>query len=343
MSVAGLNHDPQSSGSVRSTRGVTGRDPTCRVETKDHGVKFTLEYPGDVAHADARFLEGSMLVRISREAQDHGFEALCLADHPAPSEKWFAAGGHDGFEPTVALAYAASATTSLMLMTNLYVLPFRNPYLAAKALTTLDILSGGRLVVGVGAGYLRSEFAALGVNFGERAKLFDQHIEALRRIWLSPTVPVVGDGFGGTGEMRLQAPVQKPHPPLWIGGNSRAAIRRVVAAGQGWCPAIGSGQMASSIRTTPILDLDDLRRAVKRLRTELLRAERDPALISIQVEAPPVDVADSRSVQRFDERTGELAEIGVTHLCVHADARSVEAASDFIRGFGELIVRAGTG
>ncbi|MGY0500321.1 TIGR03619 family F420-dependent LLM class oxidoreductase [Nocardia sp. FBN12] len=301
-------------------------------------MKFTLEYPGDVAQADARFLEGVVLARISREAQDHGFETLCLADHPAPSAKWFAAGGHDSLEPAVALAYAAAATTSLTLMTNLYVLPFRNPYLAAKALTTLDILSDGRLVVGVGAGYLRSEFAALGVNFDDRAKLLDEGIDALRRIWLSPTAPVVGEGFGGTGEMRLHAPVQKPHPPLWIGGNSRAAIRRVVVSGQGWCPVIGPAQMASSIRTTSIEDLDDLRRAVGRLRTELLRVERDPAQISIQVAAPPVDIADPRSVRRFAEHADELSEIGVTHLCVHADARSVDAVSDYLCGFGELII-----
>lgn len=302
-------------------------------------MKFTLEYPGDVAGADPCFREGATLARISRKAQDHGFEALCLADHPAPSAKWFAAGGHDSFEPAVALAYAAAATASLTLMTNLYVLPFRTPYLAAKALTTLDLLSGGRLVVGVGAGYLRSEFAALGVNFDDRAALFDEAIDALRRTRLSPSTPVAGERFGGTGEMRLHAPVQKPHPPLWIGGNSRAAIRRVVTAGQGWCPVVGSEQMTSSVRTASMAGVDDLRRAVGRLRDELLRAGRDPAQISIQVEAPPVDVTDSRSVTRFVERTDELAEVGVTHLCVHADARSTDAASEFVAGFGEQIIR----
>jgi len=302
-------------------------------------VKFTLEYPGDVAGAAPCFREGAALARIGRDAEDHGFEALCLADHPAPSAKWFDAGGHDSFEPAVALAYAAAATTSLKLMTNLYVLPFRNPYLAAKALTTLDLLSGGRLVVGVGAGYLRSEFAALGVNFDDRAALFDEAIDALRRIWMSPSTPVTGDGFGGTGEVRLYGPVQQPHPPLWIGGNSRAAIRRVVTAGEGWCPVVGSEQMTSSVRTASMTGVDDLRRAVGRLRDELLRAGRDPAQISIQVEAPPVDVADSRSVMRFVERADELAEVGVTHLCVHADARSLEAASEFVAGFGEQILR----
>ncbi len=85
--------------------------------------------------------------------------------------------------------------------------------------------------------------------------------------------------------------------------------------------------------------VDDLRRAVGCLRDELLRAGRDPAQISIQVEAPPVDVADSRSVMRFVERADELAEVGVTHLCVHADARSLESASEFVAGFGEQILR----
>ena len=301
-------------------------------------MKFTLEYPGDVAGAAPCFREGATLARIAEEAQEHGFEALCLADHPAPSAKWFAGGGHDSFEPAVALAYAAAVTTSLKLMTNLYVLPFRNPYLAAKALTTLDLLSGGRLIVGVGAGYLRSEFAALGVNFDDRAALFDEAIEALRRIWHSPSTPVTGERFGGTGQMRLYGPVQKPNPPLWIGGNSRAAIRRVVTAGEGWCPVVGSEQMTSSVRTASMTGPDDLHRAVGRLRDELLRAGREPAQVAIQVEAPPVDVTDSRSVRRFVERTDELAEVGVTHLCVHADARSMDAASEFIGGFGELII-----
>ncbi|MFX1758606.1 TIGR03619 family F420-dependent LLM class oxidoreductase [Rhodococcus sp. Q1] len=306
-------------------------------------MRFTLEYPGDVAGAAPCFREGPVLARISREAQDHGFEALCLADHPAPSAKWFEAGGHDSFEPAVALAYAAAATTSLKLMTNLYVLPFRNPYLAAKALTTLDLLSGGRLVVGVGAGYLRSEFAALGVSFDDRAALFDEAIDALRHIWFSPSTPVTGERFGGTGEMRLYGPVQQPHPPLWIGGNSRAAIRRVVSAGEGWCPVIGSERMTSSVRTASMAGVEDLRRGVVRLRDELLRAERDPAQISIQVGAPPVDLADSRSVMRFVEQAGELAEVGVTHLCVHADARSMNAASEFVAGFGEQIIRPQSG
>ncbi|MBM7276967.1 TIGR03619 family F420-dependent LLM class oxidoreductase [Gordonia rubripertincta] len=302
-------------------------------------MKFTLEYPGDVPGASPLFLEGAALAQIAGHAQDLGFDALCLADHPAPSAKWFAAGGHDSFEPAVALAYAAAATTSLTLMTNLYVLPFRNPYLAAKALTTLDILSGGRLIVGVGAGYLRSEFAALGVDFDDRAALFDEAIDTLRRIWLSPSTPVAGEGFGATTRMRLHRPIQEPHPPLWIGGNSRAAIRRVVSAGQGWCPVLGPEQMTTSIRTAAMPGTGDLRRAVGRLKAELVRAGRDPVEISIQVEAPPVDVADVRSVRRFVERVDELGDVGVTHLCVHADARSVDAASEFVAAFSELVIR----
>ncbi len=306
-------------------------------------MRFTLEYPGDVHGASPSFQEGATLAQIARQAEDLGFDALCLADHPAPSQKWFAAGGHDSFEPAVALAYAAASTTSLTLMTNLYVLPFRNPYLAAKALTTLDILSGGRLVVGVGAGYLRSEFAALGVDFDNRAVLFDESIDAIRRIWQSPSTPVAGEGFGATAELRLHRPAQQPHPPLWIGGNSRAAIRRVVSAGQGWCPVLGSEQMTTSIRTPAMSSIGDLRCAVGHLRSRLSGAGRDPATISIQVEAPTIDIADGRSVRRFVERAGELADAGVTHLCVHADARSVEAASEFVSGVGELIIGNGAG
>lgn len=302
-------------------------------------MKFTLEYPSDVPHAHPSLFSGASLARISRRAEVGGFDAICLADHPAPSAKWYRNGGHDTFEPVVALAFAAAATTSLTLMTNLFVLPFRNPYLAAKQLTSLDTLSGGRLVAGVGAGYLRSEFAALGVDFDRRAALFDEAIDALCRIWTDPSTPVVGATFGGTGEMRLREPVQRPHPPVWIGGNGAAARRRVARFGSGWCPVIADPVVSEAIRTPAINGVEAFGAAVDDLGDQLERAGRSLSEIEIQVEAPAVDLEDAESVARWHRDVDRLRDAGATSLCVHADARSLAASEEFIDGYRQLIAR----
>lgn len=302
-------------------------------------MKFTLEYPSDVPGAHPSVFTGAALAQISRRAEASGFDAVSLADHPAPSAKWYRNGGHDTFEPVVALAFAAAATTSLKLMTNLLVLPFRNPYLAAKELTTLDVLSGGRLIAGVGAGYLRSEFAALGVDFARRAEIFDEAIGALCSIWRDPSTPLVGADFAAVGEMRLQRPIQRPHPPVWIGGNSAAARRRVTQFGSGWCPVIAGPGVSDAIRTPTINDVEALGNAVEALGGQLAGAGRSLSEIEIQVEAPDVDLEDAASVARWHQDVDRLREAGVTSLCVHADARSLSAAEEFIDGYRELILQ----
>lgn len=302
-------------------------------------MKFTLEYPSDVPHAHPSLFSGASLARISVRAEICGFDAVSLADHPAPSATWYRNGGHDTFEPVVALAFAAAATTSLKLMTNLLVLPFRNPYLAAKELTTLDTLSGGRLIAGVGAGYLRSEFAALGADFSRRAELFDEALGAICSIWRDPSTPFVGADFAATGEMRLQRPVQRPHPPVWIGGNSAAARRRVTQFGSGWCPVIADPGMSAAIRTSAIDGVEAFGAAVDALGDQLARAGRSLSEIEIQVEAPAVDLDDAASVARWHRDVDRLREAGASSLCVHADARSLAAAEEFIDGYRELIAR----
>ena len=145
---------------------------------------------------------------------------------PAPAAEWLATGGHHTLEPMVALSFAAAATTTVRVHTNLYVAAYRSPLLAAKSLASLDVLSGGRLVVGLGAGYLEGEFAALGVDFATRNQALDDAIALIKLAWTGE--PVHGPGASPDAEEVVvqPRPLQDPHPPLWIGGNSKAAIRR---------------------------------------------------------------------------------------------------------------------
>src|SRR5689334_25105881 len=120
------------------------------------------------------------LTRFAQVAEAAGFGGMGFTDHPAPSHKWLTAGGHDALDPFAALAFVAAVTDRLRLIPNIVVLPYRNPFLVAKAAATVDALSGGRFVLSVATGYLRSEYRSLGVDFDNRNELFDEAIAVLK-------------------------------------------------------------------------------------------------------------------------------------------------------------------
>ncbi|MCH8283798.1 MAG: LLM class flavin-dependent oxidoreductase, partial [Chloroflexi bacterium] len=122
------------------------------------------------------FVSAAGVMEVSRAAEAAGFDAVTVTDHPFPEDEWMRSGGHNALDPFVALSFAAAATTRLRLLTSIYVLPYRNPFLAAKSVASLDALSGGRVIFGIAAGYLEPEFEALGVSFDKRNELTDEAI-----------------------------------------------------------------------------------------------------------------------------------------------------------------------
>lgn len=300
-------------------------------------MKYALEYPSELPTAPDDFLQPEVLRAVAMGAEDAKFAAIALSEHPAPSVKWRRNGGHNTLDPIAALSFMAAATSRIRLMTNLYVLPFRNPYLSAKALGSLDLVSGGRLIAGVGAGYLRSEFSAVGVDIDRRAELFDEALAALRSIWIEPETPVSGGQFAAVGPVSLQPPAQRPHPPIWIGGNGAAAIRRVVEHGNGWMPIIAPPDMASTMRTAAIENTGQFGVAVRRLRQRLTDAGRDPESVDIQVVCPHTDLDDDASVRHARQTLAELAGHGATWAVVHVDGSSPQAAVEYIKAFGEAM------
>ena len=301
-------------------------------------MKYTLEYPSELPSAPDDFLQPDVIRAVATQAETAGFSAVALSEHPAPSVKWRHHGGHNTLDPIAALSFMAAATTRIRLMTNLYVLPFRNPYLSAKALGSLDLVSGGRLIAGVGAGYLRSEFAAVGVAMDRRAELLDEALGTLRSIWTEPETPVTGTDFGAVGPVWGQRPIQRPHPPIWIGGNGAAAIRRVVEHGDGWMPIIAPPGMAATMRTATIENTEQFGTAAGRLRDRLSEVGRDPWSVDIQVVCPHTDLDDAAAVRHARERLAELAEHGATWAVVHVDGASPQSALDYMRAFGELVI-----
>ena len=145
-------------------------------------MRFTFTHPMHSHPYNPELVTGSGIAAVAAAAEAAGFDGFGFTDHPAPTQRWLESGGHDALDPFVAMGYAAARTTTLRLIPNIVVLPYRNPFVVAKAGATLDLLSEGRFILGVGVGYLKREFAAVGVDFDERGHLFDEALEVIRGI-----------------------------------------------------------------------------------------------------------------------------------------------------------------
>lgn len=275
------------------------------------------------------------LVAGARTLEDSGFDAAFVTDHPAPDSRWLERGGHHAHEPTVALAVAAATTSALRLHTHIYVLAYRNPFLAATALGSLQVLSGGRLIAGIAAGYLRPEFAAAGVPYERRNELTDQGITILRRIWAGEVVAEETDRHRAASVVAAPPGLgDVAPPPVWIGGNSSAAIERVVRLGEGWSPFPTPGGLDAPTRTAAMVSLDDLARGIARLRGSWERSGRDGAF---DVCCSPFSMwryrSGDASAEELVDELGRMADLGVTWAAVNLpddDAdRYADAAGSF--------------
>lgn len=273
--------------------------------------KLTAGLPTTVAEAPDEFLTAEAVAEVARAYEEAGFEACHVTDHPAPDARWLDGGGHHALDPFVALSFAAAATTTLGLQTYIYVAAYRNPFLSAQSVLSLDLLSGGRVTLGVAAGYLKSEYGALGVDFDERNELLEEAIEVMQRAWTGEVVAFEGRHFRARGVRYRPTPRATPHPPIWMGGNSTRAIRRAVTSCQGWCP-FRTSEHATGTRTARLKDLDDLRPRIalaRQVAEEIGRTE-------------PLDIcfsAGGGSPAAVRDELEAMAEAGVTWASVGFD------------------------
>ena len=270
----------------------------------------THQVGGELATADG-------IAEVSVAAETAGFDAVFVTDHPFPSDRWLATGGHHALDPFVALSFAAAATTRLRLHTNLLVLAYRNPFHSAKAIASLDALSNGRVIVGVGAGYLEPEFEALGVDFDARNDLTDEAIIAMRAAWTGESVAAAGHGWRAPGNTMQPPPTQRPGPPIWIGGNSRRAIRRAVELGDGWMPMPSPAGSERRLHTPAIASQDDLARRLQYAREHAATVGRTKPL-EIVFMPSGLDMFTNADVDPGPilDSVHALAALGVTYLTV---------------------------
>jgi probable F420-dependent oxidoreductase len=230
--------------------------------------------------------------------------------------------GQHIYEPLIVLAYLAAVTQRVLLGTSVYLLPLRHPLVVARQAVSLDCLSGGRLVLGVGVGWLESDFSAVGVPYRERGRRTDEAIAVLKA------------SCGADGAEFLPAPVQRPHPPLWIGGRSDAAMRRAARAGDAWHPSH--------------LTVGELRGRIPELRAECERAGRSAEDVAVTTRrklvlaASPTDVDAERVLQgdpgAIAATVAELEEAGVAHLIVEVPGSTEEELLENLEWFGREVL-----
>jgi len=295
-------------------------------------MRFTLCLPIDDPRHQDEFITGAAVADVARAAEDAGFAAVNLTDHPMPPDRWLAGGGHHALDPLVALAFAAAATKRLKLHTHVIVLGYRNPFLLAKGVMTLDRLSGGRVILGVAAGYLRPEFEALGASHEGRGALADEAIRTMKAAWTGESVDIAGTHFAAHGHTMRPTPVQAPHPPIWIGGNSKQAIRRAVDLGDGWVPFPNPAAAARFVRTPPLETLADLAARIGFLREYAESVGRPvPRDICFSPLLPPDRRTDPAAIR---DHAAELSALGVTWMATRFADTTRAGYLESIRRFG---------
>ena len=238
-----------------------------------HGLNFG-QVAGDIP----------TMLRLARRADELGFDSVWVGDHiiiptQIASAYPFSPSGTPPFkpeesalEPLTLLSYLAGCTSRLQLGISVLIVPHRNPLYTAKVLSTLDVLSSGRVVCGVGSGWMREEFDALGLHFDRRGAETDEWIRIFKVCWMDAEPEYHGRLYAFAKVKFEPKPIQKPHPPIWVGGNSRRAMRRAVEHGDAWHPGW--------------LRPDQL--AAQRLELEAIAAKagRDPATLDITLLRP---------------------------------------------------------
>ncbi|HUZ10374.1 MAG TPA: TIGR03619 family F420-dependent LLM class oxidoreductase [Acidimicrobiales bacterium] len=293
-------------------------------------MRISLGLPTQRVDRQGEFVTGAAIAEMARAAEAAGFDAVYVTEHPMPEKRWMDTGGHHALDPFVALAFAAAATTTLRLQTHLCVLPYRNPFVTAKAVASLDVLSGGRVIFGVGTGYLEAEFAALGVDFAERNELTDEAIVAMKAAWSGEPVDLAGRHFSASGNLALPRPVQSPCPPIWVGGNSTRAIRRAVELADGWAPMPNAAATAARRHSPALESLQDLERRIGYACDHAASVgRRTPLTVASSLGGLRMDTTATGTEEMLVEVAGQLAGVGVTYL-YGGVLRPVDTRAEFV-------------
>jgi probable F420-dependent oxidoreductase len=284
-------------------------------------MKINVPLPFDHIEPPGEFTTMEAVVEVGAALERAGFHAGLVTDHPCPTGRWLDSGGHYAQGPFVMLALLAGTTSHLRLQTGILVLPYRNPFGVARDVATLDCFSGGRVTLSVGAGYLKGEYRAMGVDFQHRNELMDEYIRALRVSLTGQEFEFEGSGYKAFGNRIIPGPVQK-HLPIYCGGNAKRAIRRAVDLCDGWNPffTADDGVNTTTTRTVAMTGEEDLRAGIEYMKQycEQVGRKDQPEVVLGGVNSP----GEVLSNQEILDRIGAYRELGVTTAAVAVRGRT---------------------
>ena len=294
------------------------------------------------------------LAIIARQGDKLGFFCMVMPDHvvqPRVVESQYpysitgdiqqahSTASDERLEQITTLAYLAGITEQIKLVTSVMIIPYRNPILTAKMLSTLDMLSKGRLILGAGVGWMEEEFELLNAEpFAERGAVTNEYLRAFIELWTNDDPTFEGKYVNFSNITFLPKPVQKPYPPIWIGGQSKPAIRRAAQIGDAWHPV-------GAIPAAP-LEPEELAENLVLLHDYAEKAGRDPSQIQVSVKAPLYDADSSGDVRRrFSGSADEVrqdvqtyADVGVTHLIFDFRTADPNQTEDRMARFSEEVM-----
>jgi len=259
------------------------------------------------------------LVNLAQAAEAAGFDSLWAGEHSVLAESSTRMSATNRIlNPIVALTYVAAHTHTVRLGTGILLLPQHQPLILAKELATLDVLSGGRLMVGVGVGWSEEEFQALGVPYRERGARADEYLDAMRAIWSEEKPAYHGRYVSFQGVQAYPHPIQQPTPPIITGGRAPAVIRRTIEQANGWYGFA--------------LDLDETINVLAELRQASERYHRPASLGELEISVAPRIPIDKETAQRF-------AELGVHRLIfIPPPGKDASTLVQWVTTLGETLV-----
>ena len=294
------------------------------------------------------------LTSIAQQGDKLGFFCMVMPDHvvqPRTVDSQYpysvtgdiqqahSTASDERLEQITTLAYLAGITDQIKLVTSVMIIPYRNPILTAKMLSTLDMLSKGRLILGAGVGWMEEEFELLNTEpFAERGAVTNEYLRAFIELWTSDNPAFKGKYLNFSDITFLPKPVQKPHPPIWIGGQSKPPIRRAAQIGNAWHPV-------GAIPAAP-LEPEELAENLVLLHDYAEKAGRDPSQIEVSVKAPLYDSNNSGGPRRrFTGSPDEVrqdvqtyADVGVTHLIFDFRTADPHQTEDRMAQFSEEVM-----
>jgi probable F420-dependent oxidoreductase len=293
---------------------------------------------------------------VAQAAERLGYDFIAVNDHVvvpsgidskypySDSGAWSGASVGYCFDQLATIAFLAGCTEKLRLLTSVMVVPHRHPVLAAKMLSTADVLSEGRLILGVGAGWMKEEFDLLGAPFAGRGKATDEYIQGFKELWTKDKPKFSGEFVNFDNVLFEPKPVQKPYPPIWVGGESKPAMRRVVRHGDAWEP--GTNNPANRLDTVA-----RLKAAIGELHGMAAAEKRDPASIGVAVSVQwPVSWSEEKatdgsrrmftgSAAAMADDAAALASLGVAHVSLQLPTNDLAETHERIERFSKDVIK----